>query len=411
VHLYSHRLLLLLVITGGILNYVDRQMIAILKPLLQKELGWNDTDYGNLSAVFQFGAVAAFPFVGWLVDRLGPRTANPIAVGAWSLAAAAHAFASTIPEFMAARLALGSTEAMGTPTAIKTLTFLFETRGRSLAIGVMNAASCLGAIATPLLIPFIGLALGWRACFLLAGALGFAWCFAWFCASNRASWIIPAMAQGAPQPQVSWREIVADRTTWAIAGAKVLSDQAWWLLLFWAPDLLHRILRLEIAELGVPLAVIYIVAAIGSLSGGALPTIVARRGSLAAARNRIMTVAALVAATMPLALLFDTTFGIVSVLGLVLAAHQCFSVNLFATIADAVSPDRVGRVTAVAALCGNLGGMLLLWQTGRILSSGAGYLPVLLFSAAAYLLAPLWLVGLLRLRPLRIEDDVRQGTR
>jgi ACS family hexuronate transporter-like MFS transporter len=402
----SQNLLLLLVITGGVLNYVDRQMIAILKPLLEKELGWNDADYGNLSAMFQFGAVAAFPFVGWLVDRLGPKAANPVAVGGWSLAAAAHALAWSMPQFMAARFALGSTEAMGTPTAIKTLTFLFEARTRSVALGVMNAASCLGAIVTPLFIPFFGLALGWRACFLLAGALGLAWCVVWFFVANRVSWRAPGAVSEPARGRISWRTILADRTTWAIAGAKVLSDQAWWLLLFWGPDLLHRTTGLGIAELAIPLAVVYIAAAVGSLAGGALPAMIAGKGGLVSARNRLLTISALAAATMPLALVFDSVWGMVLVLGLVLAAHQCFSVNLFATITEAVSPDRIGRVTAVAALCGNLGGMLLLWQTGRILSGGAGYLPVLLFSGAAYLLAPLWLRVLLRARPSRAQEPL-----
>ncbi|WP_276324618.1 MFS transporter [Rhodomicrobium udaipurense] len=256
---------------------------------------------------------------------------------------------------------------------------------------------------TPLFIPFFGLALGWRACFLLAGALGLAWCVVWYFVANRVSWRAPEAASE-PAQALSWRAILADRTTWAIAGAKVLSDQAWWLLLFWGPDLLHRTTGLGIAELAFPLAFVYVAAAIGSLTGGALPALIAGKGSLVSARNRLLTISALVAATMPLALLFDSVWGMVLVLGIVLAAHQCFSVNLFATITDVVSPDRIGRVTAVAALCGNLGGMLLLWQTGRILSSGAGYLPVLLFSGAAYLLAPLWLRVLLRIGPTRAPE-------
>jgi len=392
--LTKNPLLLVLVVTAGILNYVDRQLIAVLKPMLARDLGWSDADYGDLAALFQFGAVAAFPLVGWLVDRIGPRASNLLAVGSWSLAAAAHGLAATFGQFSLARLALGATEAMGTPTAIKTLAALFDSRGRALALGLMNGASSLGAIVTPLVMPALALAIGWQLCFVTVGALGMLWCAAWLVASARVGWPSPSPAEGA----ASWRVIVADRAAWALIAAKVLSDQAWWLLLFWLPDLFHRMFALEGGALGLPIACIYACAAAGSFLGGAASSLLWRQREIGVARGRVMAASALAVGVMPLAVFAGQAWQATALLGVVLAAHQSFSVNLFATLTDAVPARRMGRVAALGALCGNLGGMALLALTGRALAAGSGYLPILLASACAYLAAP---VALRLLAPRR----------
>lgn len=388
-------LLLGLVITAGILNYADRQIIAILKPMLEQDLGWTDGDYGRLTATFQFAAAVAFPFVGWLVDRIGAKWANPVAVASWSLAAMAHGFAFTSAQFLAARVALGATEAMGTPTAIKTLALLFDARGRAMALGIMNGAASLGAIATPLIIPFLALALGWRATFLLAGGCGLLWALAWLPLAGNKRWTPPEEDESSAR-QVPWKRILSDRRTWAIAGAKALSDQAWWFLLFWTPDFFHRSFHLDVGGLAVPVAGIYLLAALGSLAGGGISTYLLQTGiPPESVRKRVMLAAAVMVAPIPLVLLTGEVWPAVAFLGLTLAAHQAFSVNLFALVTDAIPSRRVGRVTSIGALCGNLSGMLMLQTTGWVLGNGGSYLPLFLMTAGAYLLAPLWLHWLL----------------
>jgi ACS family hexuronate transporter-like MFS transporter len=391
------KLLLFLVMTAGILNYADRQIIAILKPVLEQDLGWSDSDYGNLVATFQFAAAVAFPFVGWLVDRIGPKWANPIAVASWSLAALGHAFAFTMSQFMVARIALGATEAMGTPTAIKTFAVLFDARGRSMALGIMNGAASLGAIVTPLIVPFLALAVGWRATFLLAGGCGLAWALAWLLLAGRQTW----EPNDVKAPSVPWRMVLADRRTWAVGGAKALSDQAWWFLLFWTPDLFHRTFHLDLGGLALPVATVYLMAAAGSFLGGFVSASLLRAGvPVETVRKRSLLIAAILVGPVPLVLSVDQIWPAVALLGLALAAHQAFSVNLFALITDIVPSARVGRVTAIGALCGNLSGMLMLQATGWILAGGGGYLPSFLVAAGAYLLAPLWVHCLLPvLRP------------
>jgi ACS family hexuronate transporter-like MFS transporter len=387
----SRILLISLLIVAGLLNYADRQIIAVLKPLLQRELGWSDIDYGRMTSVFQLASAVAFLGAGWFVDRLGWRRANPVAVGAWSLAAMGHAFAHTVGQFTLVRIALGATEALGTPTAIKTIAVFFKASERSLALGAMNMANTAGAVLTPLVIPTLALTVGWRASFVILGGLGLAWAAAWVVVARMPGLegVVTAEAQS---DKALISAVLKDRATWAIAGAKVLSDQVWWLLLFWTPDLLHRVFHLDMKAFGGPLATIYFVAAFGSLIGGYVSgRLIASGVSVNVARKSTMLVCALLVTPVPLLLLTHQVWIAVGLLSLTLAAHQAFSVNLFAIITDVAPQSRVASVTSVGALFGNLGGMVVLQTAGWLLAKGYGYAPLLDFAAVAYLLALGWL--------------------
>ncbi len=395
-------LLLALVILSGILNYADRQIIAVLKTLLQAQLNWTDADYGDLTTIFQFAAAMAYVGAGWVVDRVGWRRANILAVASWSLAAMAHGVVRTFGQFALARVALGATESLGTPTSIKTIGTLFEARARSVAMGAMNSATNIGAVITPLVVPTIAVVWGWQAAFLLTGGLGLVWVAAWVLTTRTAALPggevpVPAVA-GAP---VSWRVVLTDRSTWAIAGAKVLIDQVWWLLLFWIPDFFHRQFHLDIKQAAVPTAVIYLIAASGSIIGGwASGRLIAGGSAVTDARKAVMLVAALLMLPVPLALFVDNYWLAVGFLGLTLASHQAFSVNLFALTTDVVPASRVGTVISVGALCGNLSGMTVLWVASRLIGK-FGYGPWLALAAVAYLLALAWIR---RLIPRDIEE-------
>lgn len=395
-------LLLGLVILSGILNYADRQIIAVLKPLLQAQLNWTDADYGDLTTLFQFAAALAYVGAGWVVDRVGWRRANILAVASWSLAAMAHGVVRTFGQFAVARVALGATESLGTPTSIKTIGTLFEARARSVAMGAMNSATNIGAVITPLVVPTIAVVWGWQAAFLLTGGLGLVWVAAWVLTTRTAS--LPVSDESAPAAagaSVSWREVLTDRRTWAIAGAKVLIDQVWWLLLFWIPDFFHRQFHLDIQQAALPTAVIYLIAAGGSIAGGwASGRLIAGGAAVTDARKAVMLVSALLMLPVPLALFVDNYWLAVGFLGLTLASHQAFSVNLFALTTDVVPASRVGTVISVGALCGNLSGMTVLWVASRLIGK-FGYGPWLALAAVAYLLALAWIR---RLIPRDIEE-------
>lgn len=386
--------LLGLLIAAGVLNYADRQIIAVLKPLLEREWGWSDQDYGVLASIFQFSAAAAYLGAGWFVDKVGLRWGNPVAVGVWSLAAMAHTVVRSFGQFVAARVALGASEAIYTPAAVKTVAAYYPPHERAITLGALNAANNLGAIVTPLVIPWLALTFGWRAAFLVLGGLGLAWAVAWFpLAFRRFERPTPeAAARAAPAPRVSWREALSDRRTWAIMGAKAFSDQVWWFLLFWAPDLFHREFHLGLAQLGAPLAIIYACAAVGSLSGGYISDRLMDLGlSLDRARKLTLLGCALLVAPVPLIVAVHSYWLAVALLGLTLAAHQGFSTNIFALITDITPARRVGTVTSLGALSGNLAGMSVLAAAGFVLSHGGGYLPFLLLIACAYLLALGWI--------------------
>jgi MFS transporter, ACS family, hexuronate transporter len=403
------RVLLALLIVGAVINYADRQIIAILKPLIELDFHWSDAQYGHLASGFQFASAIGLLFAGRFVDRVGIKWANPIAVGSWSLIAMAQAFSRTFWVFGAMRVTLGAAESLGTPVAVKSVAILFEPSERSLAFGGMNAASTLGAVVTPLFVPSLAAILGWRSAFLIVGAAGIVWVVAWMMTAHRSV----ELADSPSRPlgnRISWRPILQDRRTWAIAGAKALSDQVWWFLLFWAPDLLHRLYHLSIGQTSAPLAIMYSCAAAGSILGGLGSRYLMHRGvTLNRARKATLLVCAVLALPIAFTPAIHSEWLTVLVLGLTLAAHQGFSVNLFALIADVVPVARLATVTSIGAFCGNLGGMGILAFTGWILTEKGNYGPVFLIAAVSYLLALLWIqlfLPVLRAAPLTESEIV-----
>lgn len=393
-------LLFTLVVTAGILNLVDRQIISVLKPVIAKDLGWSDNDYGTLAAWFQGAAAFAFLFTGWIADRLGVKWANPLGVAAWSIAAIAHGWAHSMVQFILCRVSLGATEAMGTPTGIKTIATIFPPSLRSAGFGVGNAANSIGAVLAPLAIPVVALVWGWRGTFIAAGLIGLGWAALWLIVTRRIDFgpVEPVIAAPSPSDDSApdYGPILKDRRTWAIAVAKILSDATWWLLLFWMPDFFNRQFGLSGVDLGPPLAVAYGGAALGSLAGGFIPARLLSRGyDLNRVRKGVLLVSALLVLPVPFALYSDNYWIAVGILALTLAAHQGFSTNLFALIADVTPQAKVGRVTAFGAFCGNLGGMAIAKVAGLTLAAGLGYLPLFLFASVSYLLGIGWIQLLL----------------
>jgi ACS family hexuronate transporter-like MFS transporter len=407
-------LLVALLGLAGILNTADRQMIAVLKPLMQRDLRWSDDIYGTVVSAFQLATALAYVGAGWLVDRIGLRWVNPLGVGAYSLLSALHGVARSTTEFVVVRFSLGAAASIGTPAAIKAIAVWFEAGQRGLALGIVNAATNLGAVATPLLVPVIALVWGWRAAFVLLGAFGFAWVVAWVA-------LYPGAAGREDNPRGQalasgglWRESLRDRRTWAVVGAKALADSVWWLLLFWLPDLLGRTFHLDVSEVGAPVAIAYLAAIAGSVSGGfASSRLIARGMDVVVARERVLLACALLATSLLFVLHVRSLGAVVALLSLGVAAHQGFSVNLFSLITDIVPSARVGTVTSIGALAGNLAGMAEIWLLGQHLSRGGGYAPFLGFSGVAFLLASAWFHAMLPRFPAAQEshDDERESPR
>ncbi len=376
--------LVTLLFFGNVLNYVDRQVLALLKPTLEAEFGWSDADYAHLGSAFQIAAAGALLFVGWFVDRLGVRIAYAVAITVWSAAGMAHALAQTVQQFVIARIVLAAGESVSTPAGLKAAATYLPVAQRSVAIGLINTAPNIGAILTPLLIPPFALAFGWKAAFIVTGALGFVWLAAWW-AGTRNLETSGNVPERAPVP---WRELFSDRRSWTVIGAKFFTDAVWWFVLFWMPDFFNREFQMSQANLGWPIAIIFTLAALGAVtSGGVYPLLLARGMSVNAARKSSMFFYALVVLAMPLALLTDNPWIAAVLIGLGLFAHQGFSTNVFGMTADIIPATRVASVIAMGAIAGNLSGTAIIEFAGWSLHNGLGYAPLFAICGCAYLVA------------------------
>lgn len=384
---------------AGVFNAMDRPIIAILKPDMMDDFGWTDSDFGDLAAVTQFSAAFAFLVTGWLVDRLGVNRSMQVGASAWSLAAMAHGWAVTTWQVVAARVGLGVTEAVQTPLTIKTVASLFPPDQRSFAFGFATMLAGAGTIAMPFLIPALAVAVGWRGALVVGGVGGFVSLLAWI-------WLARGVAQlrlrggDATAAEVAggaaYGAILANRQTWAIVGAKAISDMTWWFINFWLADYYRREFGLTTLELAVPLAIAFAGSGLGAFGAGWVSTRLLEAGwSPNRVRKTVMLASALIVLPLPLVLALDSFWPVAVMIGVVMAGHQGFSLSIFSTITDVVPGAKVGRVTAFGAFMGNMGGVAISLATGRVLDAGFGFVPLLVFAATSYLIALAWFQWLL----------------
>jgi len=380
------------------INYMDRQVLGILAPTLQKEIGWNEAQYGAIVSWFTFAYALGYIGAGRIMDRIGTRLGFSISVFFWSLAAMAHSLAHSVAGFGAARFALGLGESGNFPASINTVAEWFPVRERALATGIFNAGSNIGAIVTPLVVPWIALTWGWQAAFIATGTLGFIWLAFWLAIYRkphehpRCSPRELAHIQSDPTESVEpvkWSSLLRLRQTWAFAIGKFLTDPIWWFYLYWLPKFLDARYGIKLASVALPLIVIYVFADVGSVGGGWLSgALIKRNWTVNAARKVTMLVAALlIVPTMfaPAANGLWLSVGIVSVAA---AAHQWWSANIF-TIASDMFPRRaLGSVVGIGGFFGAIGGFLFQRATGRVLeANGHDYTPIFIACGLAYVTA------------------------
>jgi ACS family hexuronate transporter-like MFS transporter len=386
-----------LVFLATTVNYVDRQVIGILKTTLQKDLGWTEIDYGNIVFAFQAAYAIGLLVVGRVIDKLGTKLGYTLALVFWSLAAMAHAAVRSVAGFSAARFALGLGEAGNFPAAIKSIAEWFPKKERALATGLFNSGSNVGAIVAPLVVPWLTIAYGWPAAFLVTGALGLLWLVAWiplYGSPERHPRVSPkelALIQSDPPDppaRVPWRELLMHRQTWAFAIGKFLTDPIWWLYLFWVPDFLQRNHGLNLTTIGLPLVVIYVVADVGSIGGGWLSSSLLKRGwSVNAARKTAMLVCAVSVTPIVFASRAHDLWVAVGLVALAAGAHQGWSANIFTTASDMFPRKAVGSVVGIGGMAGAIGGMLIAKITGYLLQVTGTYLVVFFIAGSMYLIA------------------------
>ena len=403
-----------LVFFATTVNYLDRQVISLLKSVLSKELRWDDGDYANIEITFKAFYSFGLLIAGSLVDKLGSKKGYAWATGLWSLSAIGHAFANSAFGFMIARAALGLTEAGNFPAAIKSIAEWFPKKERALATGIFNSGTNIGAIIAPLSVPLIAVYMGWQWAFILTGLIGFIWLVLW-----QIHYTSPQDSKKLSKEEydyihsdnediiekneekVPWLKLLGYRQTWAFAIGKFLTDPVWWFYLFWLPDFLQSEYKLTLIQIAVPVAVVYIISTIGSIGGGYLPmALINRNMPVFKARKTSMFIFALFV----LPVIFSQVAGKVNmwfavlVIGIAAAAHQAWSANIFTTVSDMFPKKATGSVVGIGGMAGGLGGILLTWAVQKnmfvyyrsINQIETAYYIMFAICAGAYLLA--WLV-------------------
>jgi len=414
------------------INYLDRQVLSLLAPVLTEQFNWTNTDYANITATFQFVYAISMLFAGRVIDRMGTKRAYVLAIVIWSLGAIGHAYAIGIGEavntvftsiglavvpvsvagFMIGRAVLAIGEAGNFPAAIKATAEYFPKRERSFATGIFNSGANVGAILAPLTVPLIAAHWGWQAAFIVIGGIGFLWMGLWI-------WLYDAPEQ---QPRLkaaelayinsdagvtvaptgtpvkgSWFKLLGYRQTWAFAFGKFMTDGVWWFFLFWLPKYMSAQYGMSATDMIIPLAVLYSMTMVGSIGGGWLPTWFLNRGAdIYHGRMKAMLVIALC----PLVVLLAQPLGYlgfwipVILIGIGASAHQAWSANLFTTVSDMFPKHSVGSVVGIGGMAGGLGGVLLTklggWlfdYYGALGQLQTGYMIMFSICAVAYLVA------------------------
>jgi ACS family hexuronate transporter-like MFS transporter len=390
------------------INYFDRQILSLLKPILDDEFSWTNAQFGEINAAFQASYALGLLVFGGFIDRFGTRIGYAVSIAAWSLAVVAHAFAGSVGGFFRARVALGLGEGGNFPSAIKAVALWFPKKERALATALLNSGANVGAIVAPAVVPLIALNWGWRSAFVAAGLVGFLWLALWLAVYNvpeKTRWLSAdeaayissdgeAASVNTQGPKIPWLSILRHRQAWSFIVGKFLTDPVWWFFLIWLPDFFKKTRGLEIENSWVHLVSIYVIVTCLSIVGGWFTGYLIRRGSTV---SRARKTAMFLFALLVLPILGVTNvgdWGAVLLIGLAGAAHQAWSANLFTTVSDMFPNNAVASVVGIGGMAGSIGGILFPIIAGKVLDRfeavnniTAGYALLFGFCGLAYLLA------------------------
>lgn len=379
------------------INYMDRQIIGVLKPTIQQDLHWRESDYANIVACFQIAYAAGGLLAGRLIDRIGVRLGYFLAALIWSFAAMGHAAVRTVPEFSAARFGLGFAEAGNFPAAVKTVGEWFPASERALATGIFNAGSNVGAMVTPLIVPFIVKYWGWHAAFLFTGFLGLFWVIAWAALYRNPARVAqadqPALAEPplVPEPETTrpgWINLLRRRSARAYIISGMITGQVWWFYLYWVPDFLHKRFGLDLLHSALPLAVIYLMSDVGSVAGGWISShLIARRWSINSSRKTALFICAI--AVVPVCLVSITTnaWTATVLIGIAAAAHQGWNANMYTFVTDTTPLESTSSVVGMSVCAGGIAGMVVAKIVGYVLDATGSYRLLFLSFPFFYLIA------------------------
>ncbi len=384
------------------INYIDRQILGMLKPFIASDFNLTELSYGYIVSAFQAAYAIGLLFAGNLIDKYGTRISYAVAVVVWSLAGCFHAAARSAFGFGIARFFLGLGESGNFPAAIKATAEWFPKKERALATGLFNTGANMGAIIAPIIVSVITVAWGWRWAFIVTGLLGFVWVIAWFVLYR-----LPAQVKGLSRAEyryihsdslhpeaekaeksVPWKELLKQRTTVGICGARFISDWVWWFFLFWTPDFLHKVYGVDITQMVLPLIIIYVFSSVGGVAGGALSSMLIKRSKeVSTSRKIAMLVLALCVVPVILIPSLSSLWLSVCLIGVAAFAHQGWASNVFTLVSDFYPKNSVGSMTGLAGFAGSMGGILSGIFVGKVLDLTGSYFLIFTVAGLAYVIA------------------------
>lgn len=383
------------------INYIDRQIIGILKPYIQKDLHWDEADYGFIVTAFQFAYAGGLLISGSLLDKYGLRMGYTLAVIVWSIGAVMHAFVNSVFGFGFARVVLGIGEAGNFPAAIKTVTEWFPQRKRALATGIFNSGSNIGAVAAPIIVSCITLSFGWRWAFIITGSLGLLWLVFWLLFYHQPhkhpkinqeelNYIYSDADPGINLP-VKWRSLFKYKATYAICLSRFCTEWVWWFFLFWMPDFLNKTQGIDLKGSIIPLVVIYTLAGVGGVFGGGLSSYFIKAGKTVdfARKTAILICACLVLPLMFAANIHNLAI-VVIIIGFAAAAHQGWAANIFTIVSDIYPKSVVGSMVGLSGFAGAIGGAFAASFVGLLLKFTGSYTAIFVGASTMYFVA--WLI-------------------
>ncbi|HQJ74942.1 MAG TPA: MFS transporter [Bacteroidota bacterium] len=411
----SYRWVILsLVFFATTINYLDRQVISLLKDdYLEPLFNWSESDYANIVIAFQLAYAIGMLGVGWVIDRIGTKIGYALSLALWSISAIGHAFARSTIGFIFARAILGISESGNFPAAIKTVAEWFPKKERALATGLFNSGANIGAIIAPLTVPLIALYFGWQWAFIITGSIGLFWLFFWFIiyeSPDKHKKVSRAELEyinsdiendnKSENEKVKWITLLKYKQTWSFIVGKFLTDPVWWFYLFWLPSFLNKQYGMTKTEVALPIAIVYTMTTFGSIFGGWLSGRLITSGwQIYKARKISLLIFALCVVPVILAQelgKYNPWFAVL-IVGLAASSHQAWSANLFTTVSDMFPKKAVASVTGIGGMTGAIGGILISFCTGLILdyyksigNIDIGYYIMFIFCGLAYILA--WII-------------------
>jgi len=386
-------------------NYIDRQILSLIKEILDKQIGWSNEQFGWVNSAFQFSYGLGLLGFGWFVDRFGTKIGYAVSIAAWSVAACAHAAVGSVGGFLAARTCLGLGESGNFPSAIKSVALWFPKRERAFATSIFNAGTNAGALIAPAVIPPLAFHFGWQSTFIAAGIAGFLWLFFWIpfyntpdksrsVSASEFAYIHSDREEVGKQPKIPWLALLNLPQTWSFIVAKFLTDPVWWFFLIWLPDYFKKTRGLDIKHSWVHIVTIYGIITVLSIFGGWVTGYLTKCGwTVTRARKTGMFIFALCV----LPILAVTKVGdwtAVLLIGLAGSAHQAWSANLFTTVSDMFPKRAIASVVGIGGMAGSAGGFIFPIVTGRMLDHftkqgnvTAGYAILFAICGCAYLVA------------------------